>query len=118
MSETISIPIGHYLKLGNGETYSVKYLAFIQDEDTGDKQTGKSTLSNIKIYEDSRAPLKVQLYGDTVDLPVSQFSMASANGHWQDTIEHLMEVSADGSTVEMDAEKVWTAGCSNHGTSS
>ena len=87
------LPIGHFLK-----GVLASYMPLIQDNDTNDKSSGRSTYSNIQIYEAERPDLKIMVYGkdgsivggDTQD----QF-------HTWDSRLSIMDVSANGADARL-----------------
>ena len=95
------IPYGQIRGLVQNETKVANYLAFVQDEDRGDKRGGRSTYSGIKIYEREEHPIKLELYGENVTVPNIQYSMTNSrtSTYVQDSIDHVQSVSADGRSI-------------------
>ena len=95
------IPYGQIRGLGMNESEVTNYLAFVQDEDVGDKRGGRSTYSGIKIYEREEHPIHLELYGENVTVPNIQYSMTNSRSstYVQDTIDHVQSVSGDGRSI-------------------
>lgn len=94
------IPVGMIRGLVGGEHQVVNYVAFVQDNDVGDKRGGMSTFSNLRLYEEDRTPLKFQLHNATVAVPNIQDSFTSSSGSAvQDSLDHIQSVSPDGRKV-------------------
>ena len=61
--------------------------------------SGRSTFSNIRIYEEDRMDLKVKLFGENVTVPNVQDWLTAGSRNNQDSIDHVLSVSTDGTTV-------------------
>ena len=63
--------------------------------------TGRSTYSQIKIYEREERPIMLEIYGDNVTVPNIQDRMTSSgsSSYVQDSLDHDMSVSLDGKTI-------------------
>lgn len=96
------IPLGQIIGLGGGESWDAKYLVFLQDDDQGDKRGSRSTFSDIRIYEENRMDIKINVFGEAVSVPNIQFDFTSSGSSTptaQDSRDHVMSVSTDGTTV-------------------
>ena len=90
-----SIPIGHFL------TGHVNYLAFLQDSDgtSAEKLLGDSSIQGLRLVQQSRIGLRMNVGGDEVELENHQFSYKYKSGN-QDTSDWLMHISEDGDSVQ------------------
>ena len=64
--------------------------------------TGRSTYSNIRVYDEQRTPLKISVYGQDVEIPNIQAPFTNSqksNSYVQDSVDHVMSVSADATTL-------------------
>ena len=98
----VTIPFGQIRGLTSNSTTHINanYLVFIQDNDIGDKRAGRSTFSDIKIYERDQRPINMEIFGNEVLIPNVQLTMTNGrNTDVQDTLEHLQDVSADGKSI-------------------
>lgn len=94
------LPFGQIMNLLDGDSKVVNYLAFIQDNDQADGRAGRSTYSNIRLYEEDRMNISIDVFGETVTIPNIQDSFTATSGSTvQDSIDHVMSVSTDGSKV-------------------
>eukprot|EP00580_Thalassiosira_gravida_P018228 CAMPEP_0201660542 /NCGR_PEP_ID=MMETSP0494-20130426/3174_1 /ASSEMBLY_ACC=CAM_ASM_000839 /TAXON_ID=420259 /ORGANISM="Thalassiosira gravida, Strain GMp14c1" /LENGTH=1055 /DNA_ID=CAMNT_0048138461 /DNA_START=69 /DNA_END=3236 /DNA_ORIENTATION=+ len=94
------IPLGQIMGLIGGESWDVSYLVFLQDDDKGDKRGSRSTFSDIRIYEEDRMDIKITVFGETVSVPNIQEDFTASSGtSLQDSRDHVMSVSTDGTTV-------------------
>lgn len=96
---TLALPFGQIMGLGVGETIDTNYIAFIQDDDRADKRGGRSTYTNIRIYEEDRMEIEIKVFGQNVTVPNVQESLKSSSNQVQDSIDHVLSVSADGTKV-------------------
>ena len=97
----ISIPIGHFF------TGTVNYFAFIQDSD-GDataKAAGDSTISGLKLYQQNRNKLAVEIDNVVEYLENDQLSYTTDGGssNLQDTKDWLMAISEDGKSLQRES---------------
>lgn len=100
VSERLVIPYGQILGLLEGDNRTANYIAFVQDNDAGDKRGGQSTYSNIRVYDEQRTPLKISVYNQDVNIPNIQTPFTnSGSNSVQDSIDHVMSVSSDASTL-------------------
>lgn len=62
---------------------------------------GKATYRDFRLYEEDRMPINIEVYGQAVSIPNIQVSMTNSgnNNYVQDSIDHVMSVSADGKKV-------------------
>jgi len=95
----VAIPFGQFMNLGASEVQEVKYIAFVQDEDVGNKSGGRSTWSNIRFYEQERDPVSVSLFGQSISLANVQQELHSSPNDRQDNRDVVLSVSADGKTI-------------------
>jgi len=95
----VTIPFGQFMHIGNDEVQEVKYIAFVQDDDVGDKSGGRSTWSNIRIYEQTRDPVSVSLFGSDTNLTNVQQELHATPNDVQDNRDTILSVSADGKTI-------------------
>jgi hypothetical protein len=95
------IPFGQIFKLLQGDTRVANYIGFVQDNDVGDKRGGRMTLSSFRLYEEQRFPISIDVYGTELLVPNIQdsFTASSSDHTVQDSIDHVMSVSDDGSIV-------------------
>jgi len=94
------IPLGQIIGLGGEDSWDVNYLVFLQDDDQGDKRGSRSTYSNIRIYEEDRMDIKITVFGEAVSVPNIQDDFTASGGtNEQDSRDHVMSVSTDGTTV-------------------
>jgi len=87
------------MHLGIDEVQEVKYIAFVQDDDVGDKSGGRSTWSNIRFYEQARDPVSVSLFGKNTNLTNVQQELHSDPNDIQDSRDGILSVSADGKLI-------------------
>lgn len=99
--QKLIIPFGQMMNLAQGETLTANYLAFIQDNDVGDKRGGESTISKLRIYEEDRMDVSISLFGQDVAIPNVQASITSSGTTKQDSIDHVMGVSNDGKSITL-----------------
>lgn len=97
----LAIPFGQVMDLMDGDSQIANYLAFVQDNDAGDKRGARSTYSNIRIYEEDRMNIEIQVFGENVTVPNIQdhFTSSSSSSYVQDSKDHVMSVSNDGKRV-------------------
>ena len=99
----VTIPYGQIRGLTSNSTthISANYLVFVQDNDVGDKRAGRSTFSDIKLYERDQRPISMEIFDNEVSIPNVQLTMTNSgsNSNVQDTLEHLQDVSADGKSI-------------------
>jgi hypothetical protein len=95
------IPYGQILGLKEGETKVANYLVFIQDQDANGKRGGQMSAGDIRIYEEDRTPLVMNVFGTPTPVPNIQvsFTNSNSNSYVQDSIDHVQSVSADGSKL-------------------
>jgi len=101
--KTLVVPYGVMMGLLEGDSKMANYIAFVQDNDVGDKRGGRTTFSNIRIYEENRMDVKIKVFEVNVTIPNYQesFTMASSSTYVQDSIDHVMSVSAGGESIAM-----------------
>lgn len=96
----LAIPYGQILGMLEGESKVVNYIAFVQDDDQADKRGSQSTYSNLKLYDEDRFPVSINVFGTDVSLPNIQDSFtATTRSTVQDLRDQVMSVSTDGKTV-------------------
>jgi len=100
----VTLPYGQIRGLtANSTTHiNANYLVFVQDNDVGDKRAGRSTFSDIKLYERDQRPINMEIFDNEVSIPNVQLPMTNSgsNSYYvQDTLEHLQDVSADGKSI-------------------
>jgi len=91
----------HHYQIPIGLFYpgiTARYLAFVQDNDKSDKSTGKSTFSNIKVYDVERPPLKISVFGSEMSIENKQLEYNED----EDTLFHPLEVSPSGASVTLE----------------
>lgn len=99
VSHRLVIPIGSFMGLGDGETSTVNYLGFIQDNDLSARQEGRSTWSNFRLYDQTLDDAILTIHGENVTLANVQDALSSNAGDNQDSRDHIMSVSSDGRTI-------------------
>eukprot|EP00592_Proboscia_alata_P000690 CAMPEP_0194375358 /NCGR_PEP_ID=MMETSP0174-20130528/23843_1 /TAXON_ID=216777 /ORGANISM="Proboscia alata, Strain PI-D3" /LENGTH=1034 /DNA_ID=CAMNT_0039155487 /DNA_START=69 /DNA_END=3173 /DNA_ORIENTATION=- len=89
------IPIGTYF------TGPMNFIAFVQDNDSGDQSEGVSTYSNIVFSE--RPELNLGITQESVRQGLSVFNqqLRYADNQNQDTASNLIEVSSDGKSATL-----------------
>lgn len=88
------IPIGLFFRGINAN-----FIAFVQDNDKSDKSTGKSTFSNIRLYDVPRPALNISIYGSDTIITNTNVKYRTDS---RDTLFYPLEVSTDGKTVDLD----------------
>lgn len=98
--QRLVIPFGQILGvLEDLDSYYANYIVFLQDNDKGDKRGGRATFSNMRLYEEDRVEIAISLFGENVTIPNVQEALTSSKNHVQDSIDHVLSVSADGKTI-------------------
>ena len=82
-----SIPIGHFLE------GPINYLIFIQDSDGTNRTIGDSSIANIRLVDESRNRLKVEISDTVQELENVQYSYMYEGGT-QDTSDWVMDISS------------------------
>ena len=85
--------------LGEGDFKTVRYIAFIQDNDESARHNGRSTWSNFRLYDQTREDVEISVYGTGVAIANTQGVLNYEKGKDDDSRDHIMSVSADGRTV-------------------
>lgn len=88
-----TIPIGLYY------TGSFQYLAFISDSSV--KPRGKSTFSNLQLYDVQGTGLKITVDGEEVSISATEGSY----GNNQDSVENVLEISGDGLAAHLEGNQ-------------
>lgn len=91
-----SIPIGHFF------TGTVNYVAFLQDSDGTNRTKGDSSISDLKLIQQGRNTLEVEIDGQKEYLENHQLSYTYKDGT-QDTDDWLMSISEDGASVQSES---------------
>ena len=85
--------------MGQGEVVAVNYIAFIQDNDMATRTTGRSTWSNLRLYDSELHDIKVTISGESVTIPNIQHALSNNANDDQDSRDHVMSVSAPAAEV-------------------
>jgi len=99
VTKRLVIPFGSFIGLGGGDSVEVKYIAFVQDNDMSAKHDGRSTWSNLRLYDSERHNIKFSLFGEAVEIPNIQYALSNEANDDQDSRDHIMSVPADGNTI-------------------
>lgn len=97
----------HAIPIGQFFTGTVNYLAYLQDSDGSDRSLGESSLSDLSLVRHDTNTLKVDVGGNLEAWENVQHELVY-DGGVQDTADHAMSLSEDGTGYQVNGNS-WKA---------